>query len=163
MNLYCDYDGVLVNHRKGFNDVLGHSWYDDEYFISNGIDKKKLISEYPDFWANLERMPDYGLIWDYIKGHSPSIITAYADWDKGNSIAGKRQWNDKHTQLPQCRLHIVARCDKQNFAFTDQPNLLIDDSELNISEWIAGGGIGVWHNRNRATATIDQLKAIGVY
>jgi hypothetical protein len=58
-------------------------------------------------------------------------------------------------------VYLVAREEKQKFAVNADgtPNLLIDDYEKNIKEWVAKGGIGVRHINSMNT--ISQLRKLG--
>jgi hypothetical protein len=160
--IYCDYDGVLVNLLRGFREALGRPW-EDTYWNIEKKDKKKMISEYPNFWANLPAIRDYDILWNFIKGFQPHILTACAEWDEKNSRQGKWEWNLKHTEVPKERFHCVPRENKQWFAVNEkgEPNVLIDDYKKNIQEWNAAGGIGIIHTS--AINTIARLKNLGFY
>jgi hypothetical protein len=161
-DIYVDYDGVLVNLLRGFRDFLGRPW-EDSYWQIAKKDKKKMVSEYPHFWSTLPTTGDYNILWDFVKGFSPHILTACAEWDEKNSKEGKWEWNVKHTQVPLESFHCVPRENKQLYAMGEngKPNILIDDYKKNIQEWTAAGGIGIMHTS--AINTIARLKNLGFY
>jgi uncharacterized protein YbaR (Trm112 family) len=72
----------------------------------------------------------------------------------------KLEWIRKHLGNVE-HVYLVPREEKQKFAVTSDgtPNLLIDDYEKNIKEWVAKGGIGIRHINS--INTISQLRKIG--
>jgi len=160
--IYCDMDGVLVNFAKETSKRVGMDITSKEFEELGQAKRNKCYSEAcdsVDFWSQLEPMPDYDLLWGYIKYWSPHILTAYPMWSKevvDVAIKGKKLWNKKHMMVPEPRFHVVKRVDKQKFALN---NVLIDDKDKNIEEWTAAGGIGILHVS--AVQTIDKLKDLG--
>jgi hypothetical protein len=72
----------------------------------------------------------------------------------------KTEWVRKHLGNVE-EIHLVPRENKQRFAVTEdgKPNLLIDDYEKNIKEWVSAGGIGIRHINSMNT--ILQLRKLG--
>jgi uncharacterized protein YbaR (Trm112 family) len=72
----------------------------------------------------------------------------------------KIEWVRKHLGNVE-HVYLVPREEKQKFAVNKDgtPNLLIDDYEKNIKEWVARGGIGVRHINSMNT--ISQLRKLG--
>jgi 5'(3')-deoxyribonucleotidase len=159
-SIYCDYDGVLVDLYRGTRDVLGRA-YDSDYWHQSGKDKRQLIREHPNFWANLPPTKDFVVLWRFISRFNPYILTAYCEWDKQDSIREKWIWNTKYTRVLRDHFHCVSREEKQLFATTvdGKPNILIDDFRRNIEEWEHAGGIGIHHTD--ALSTIAKLRNIG--
>lgn len=168
--IYCDMDGVLVNFRKAVSAKVGMD-IDSKEFIDLGQAKRNIhysaICDSVEFWSQLEPMPDYDQLWGYIKYWAPDvqILTAYPMWGKDAidvAIKGKQIWNKTHMMVPDNRFNVVARVEKQKFALnntTFYPNVLIDDKDKNIEEWIDKGGIGILHTS--AAQTIIQLRNLG--
>lgn len=163
--IFCDYDGVLVDFKKGVLKVCGKDYMDPYYGTPEGekVRAELLAAAGPEFWADLEPMPDYEELWSYLKPLNPYILTAYASWCKvntENSVTGKLSWNEKHTNVSLNKLIIVRRSDKQIYAKTTDgvPNLLIDDFKNNIKEWEKAGGIGIYHKT--AKQTIEKLNEL---
>lgn len=154
--IYCDYDGVLVDFRKGIKDLSGYVIKSFEY-----KDTRREITV--DFWENLEPMPDWKILWDVIEPHNPHILTAYPKWDDDaaqKADIGKRSWNRKYTKVPEDRMHVVERKGKKYFATSYMKrNILIDDDPDNIYEWSRAGGIAIHHEN--ALKTIEALKILG--
>lgn len=160
--IYCDYDGVLVDFERGAYSVFGHH-FGDPYYDSpqKKEERNKKIMQHPHFWENLFPMRDYDQLWNFIKNFHPNILTAYAQWDPEGSKHGKTLWNHKHTKVSPDHMHIVSRDNKQKYARDahGNPNVLIDDFPKNIHEWEAKGGIGILHTS--AVTTIHKLMALG--
>jgi hypothetical protein len=72
----------------------------------------------------------------------------------------KIEWIRKHLGSVE-KILLVPREDKQQYAVSEdgRPNLLIDDYEKNIKEWVAKGGVGVRHINSMNT--ISQLRKLG--
>jgi len=168
MILYVDMDGVLVDFHKEASKRIGYD-IDGKEFQDFGQNKRnQAYSEACDtveFWSQLEPMQDYDELWGFVRYWNPQILTAYPQWGKSAievAIKGKKLWNKTHMMVPDNRFHVVARVQKQNFALnsvTKHPNVLIDDKDKNIEEWIKAGGIGILHIS--AKDTIKQLERIG--
>jgi hypothetical protein len=171
--IYCDMDGVLVNFMGGCKLLLGKSW--DEFKTP---EEKKQRNKFafesgPFFWENLPPMPDFFNIWNFIKPHNPHILTAVPRGENGNEPSetsqkfareGKWVWNQNHTHLPRQKFHAVFREHKQNYATSviDNhvvSNILIDDFQGNIIEWVRNRGIGILHKD--AETTISKLHQLG--
>jgi 5'-nucleotidase len=160
--IYCDYDGVLVDLQKGMRNAIGKSYDPDEWHKA-GEEKREIIRQHPYFWRDLPPMEDFSTLWSFIGPLRANILTAYAEWDKEECVEEKWLWNLKYTKVPANRFFCVGRAEKQLFAVSPEgkPNVLIDDYSLNIQEWRKAGGIGVMHHD--AASTVMKLKNLGFY
>ena len=172
-NIYCDYDGVLVDFEAHTKVLNGHDWNSPIY---KDPDKKyqrnKATFENPNFWANCPPMPDFLPLWNVLRKHQPHILTAYPhsmETPVSEHLAkvGKWEWNLKHTHVPLERFHVVLRQHKQLYANTVNlktdhvmQNILIDDFPSNIVEWNRNRGIGILHEN--AAKTLAELKKLGI-
>lgn len=151
-------DQVLVNFIGGANEALlskGLRPFKDE-------DKEgrwQALKTVPKFWANLDWMPDGRMLWRYIKGYNPAILSTPSK-QMPTCRPEKMEWIRKNIGNVK-EIHLVPREQKQNYAVTKdgKPNLLIDDHIKNIDEWIARGGIGIRHINTMKT--ISQLRRLG--
>lgn len=167
-NVYCDYDGVLVNFQAGMIQIFGEENYPpympDPVWKASEEYKLLCAGTNVDWWGNLPPMDDYNDLWDFLKPYRPKILTAYALWSpeaSPPSIMGKIIWNEKWTKVSDYDLHIVHKNAKANFAMTydGQPNVLIDDTKDNVDAWRKEGGIAILHKS--AKDTIEKLKELG--
>lgn len=156
--IYCDMDQVLVNFMGGANKVLTANGLQPFQHTEKDV-KWQVLDKQPKFWANLEPMPDAMMLWRFIRQYRPNILSTPSK-RMASCKPEKIEWIHKHlTNFGE--IHLVPREDKQKFAVTSdgKPNLLIDDYEKNIKEWIAAGGIGVRHINSMNT--ISQLRKLG--
>jgi len=160
--IYCDMDQVLCNFLKGTQEVLGASYADKEYWADpdTGDKKEELAKKAPNFFRELEWMPDGKKLYDFIRKYDLHILSAYPSWMR-NGKKNKMQWLSRHTNIKDKKINLVQRREKQNYATDErgQPAILIDDHSKNIKEWQAAGGIGILHTS--AITTISKLKKMG--
>jgi len=158
--LYVDMDGVLCDFKSAAIKTTGMSI--DKWMLNPDNKLKwKPIIETKDFWATLPWMPGGQQLWDFIKPYKPHILSAYVEHvHDPNCIPGKRAWARNHLGIPDNRINLVMRKQKQNFAlYQGQPAILIDDYIKNTSQFQARGGIGITHIST--SNTINQLKKLG--
>lgn len=160
--IYSDSDGVICNFYAAAEKLLGHKWHGSDL---SQAERGKIIEAHEAFWETLPPMPDWHVYWSHIEKYHPHILTAVPSWDHNFSEveAGKREWYRRYIpSLPQSRIHVVYRRDKQKYAkHGGVPNILIDDHKQNIDEFVSAGGIGILHVS--AKVTILRLKELGYY
>lgn len=157
--IYCDMDGVLcdfVSQAQKATGVPITKWMKD-----SSRDKWEPIRDYPNFWYNMPWTRDGKALWYKILPYQPHILSAYVDpGTDPNCIAGKTKWAMKNLSVPNPRLHLVKRIQKQDYAKTaGKPNLLIDDFPRNIEQWKRKGGVGIYHKST--SNTIRELSKLG--
>jgi 5'(3')-deoxyribonucleotidase len=164
-HIYVDMDGVLCDFKTLGEKVLHMKMSDwtNEPGHKFKTDKEKWqpILDYPNFWQKLPMMPGAMQLWNFVKPYNPSILSAYVEhvYDP-QCIPGKRAWIHNHLGLPDSRINLVMRKQKQNFAmYHGERAILIDDYIKNVSQFSAKGGIGILHTS--AANTINQLKKLG--
>lgn len=148
--IYLDLDGVLVDFMGPMSKFLDIPRPRPETYIK--IDHrqwKALRLAQPMFWHTLPTMPQADKLWQLVRPYHPSILTAAPpEWPE--AATGKRAWVRRHLPKfgfhPGQQVHVVERHEKRDYAVTDgQPNLLIDDYDLNIREWRDAGGVAVFY------------------
>ncbi len=161
--IYSDSDGVISDFYAQAEKVLGHKWKHEGKFSEH--DQGLILNKHENFWSTIPPMKDWKIYWDHIEKYDPHILTAVPGWDHNFSEVdrGKREWYRRHIpSLPESRIHVVRRKDKQLYAVNGNTrNILIDDYEQNIEEFEAAGGIGIHHVS--AKVTILRLKKLGYY
>jgi len=158
--IYCDMDGVLVDFDKGYQvltgkethhvDVQGKNEFWDAF--RSGLENKKMQEK--DYWANLQWMPEGQKLWDYIKPHNPTLLSAPSR--QNESRLGKRLWVKNN--IPGTKLVLANAVAKQNYSGKNK--ILIDDREDNIEQWKSKGGIGILFKST--DQVIDELKQYGL-
>jgi len=160
--LYVDMDQVLVNFLDGAKKVLGVEYTDKDYWMKPGSgDKKSLLTKKaPNFFRDLDWMPDGKELWNFISKYRPNILSAHPTKWMPNSKKDKATWLSRNAKGTK-DIHLVKREDKQKYAISPsgQPNILIDDHPKNIKEWKAKGGVGILHRS--AKETIAKLRKMG--
>ena len=153
--IFCDMDGVLTDFDARFR-YFGNmdprayeSKYGKEKFWDL-IDRQIGVR----FWVGMEWMPEGQKLWDYIKPHNPTLLSAPSR--QNESRLGKRLWVKNN--VPGTKLILANREKKKNYSGKDQ--ILIDDRPDNINEWVNAGGIGILHTST--SNTINELKQLGL-
>jgi cytidyltransferase-like protein len=151
--IYCDMDGVLVDFERGYEELTGKDIRGNH--VKGDADFWQPITDAGvKFWTGLNWMPDGKQLWDYIKKHKPSLLSAPSREE--SSRIGKHIWVENNT--PGVNLILRAADKKQEFA---SPNaILIDDRADNIQRWKDAGGVGILHTS--AENTINELEKLGL-
>lgn len=144
------YSGRDFNELKKEHDKNSKNW--TESF-------RKKVKGDPKFWETLDLMPGARSLWSVLKKHDTYILSAYATWDEENSKRGKLKWLAKHLRVPESRVYLVEREDKEKYS-KDKSTILIDDYVKNIREWEAKGGTGITFKS--ADQVISELKRLGI-
>lgn len=159
--IYLDMDGVLANYHQHIMDVFGVP------FNRVGVDSVErwelITTKCPDIYANLQELPDAdALVAGVIEAcvdydYTPAILTAIPKYGRlKNAEKHKREWIRQRWPVLLREFNIGPHAvDKQNHAHPG--DILIDDSPLNIPQWINRGGIGILHTS--ATDTLHKLFA----
>ena len=157
--IYCDMDGVLTDFEERFEHYSG---YDSPQTYEKKFGAKafwELVDEEIGevFWSKMKWMNNGKVLWDYIKGYSPEILTT----PSLNKVSrdGKRKWIDENVSSSQI-IHFSPSTGKQNYAHSKA--ILIDDKKSNIEEWRAAGGIAIRCLRGNVAPVLRKLKELGI-
>ena len=151
--LYCDMDGVLVDFERGYEELTGKN-IRGNHVKGDGDFWQPITDAGVEFWTKLKWMSDGKQLWDYIKKHKPSLLSAPSREE--SSRIGKHIWVENN--IPGVNLILRAADKKQEFA---SPNaILIDDRADNVQRWKDAGGVGIHHTS--AENTINELEKLGL-
>lgn len=131
--IYIDLDGVLADFDGWKNTIPGLT-------KQNVWEHAKKV---PDFYYQLKPMPEGILLMKYLRSlNIPlAILTALPRRSTmPDAEADKLKWVREHVGDIEFNIGPYAK-DKQNFS--GHGKILIDDSELNIPQWISRGGTGI--------------------
>lgn len=169
--IYCDLDGVLASFIDGANIALqkqGLHTFDSAHWTQDSLEdadriRWSVINQTKNFWIDLPWTSDGRQLWSVIRPYNPHVLS-HAVVDKSPTCKiEKLQWIEQNLHIyDNSKIHLVLkRSDKRLFAknVNGSPNLLIDDYEKTVIEFIEHGGIGIHHKNS--TDTIQQLKALG--
>lgn len=156
--LYVDMDGVLCDFLKGAGIATNkHFKTHMDWEKVKKTDWQILADMGSRFWARLPWTKDGKQLWNFVKDYEPRILSAFptAPENKQHAINGKKEWIKKNLTGVK-EVNLVKGIDKQKFARKN--TILIDDSERNINQFNAQGGIGILHTDTNST--IQKLKGI---
>jgi 5'(3')-deoxyribonucleotidase len=151
--LFLDCDGVLANFVAGCKKVLGFHPTDFEREWGENLMWHE-IENSPDFFTDLEPMPDAYELVNAVKHLNPIILTGRPRglW----AVDQKLKWRDKY--FPELEMIVCRSREKINYA--KPGDIIVDDWEKWRKLWIDGGGIWVLHTS--AENSINELKKLGV-
>ena len=153
MIIFLDMDGVLCDFDGAVAKQCGskEKWADDW---------SKLPSN---FFEVLPKLPDADLLVDYVRGlfdiHILTAIPKRGQFD--GARVQKYKWCLDHLKIYPSKIHVCFWEEKQYYAAEENlsPNLLIDDSERNCTQFKAKGGIAILHTS--AENSIRELQQLG--
>lgn len=130
--IYFDMDGVLVDFYKSASKIVAPT-------KSQFWKQVKKIGV--DFWLNMDEIPETrSLVQEYIdEGEEVSVLSKLPYTDTGSAFLGKSLWLEKH--YPGV-FHTVILTKGFKGKFCKPGDVLYDDHEENIDDWIKNGGIG---------------------
>lgn len=136
-----------------------------KHLLTEGTDEQRVmwraLMEYHErggqIWYDLELMHDALELWEYIKPHTPTVLTATGRTIESASDQ-KRRWV-ADMLCPYTEVLFVEKA-RQKARHSGPNKVLIDDKQKAISPWIEAGGIGILHTS--AKDTIRQLEELGI-
>lgn len=154
---FVDMDGVLFNFKKGCRKVykdFPEGMLPEKEFQQYRSKLYAAIAQTPDFFLNLEPLPDYDYLYNSLleMGCKPYILTAVPSHlsltePEGRHVAKqKRDCILKHFGPEAAERTIVTKAHlKQEFIMKEKLSVLIDDLNSNIYRWNQAGGLGILH------------------
>lgn len=161
MNIvYFDMDGVLADFDGDFTRRTGRAW--DHNAEWSKEEKWEMISKHPYFFRDLPWIKGALAMVQFVAyakpftQYVPGIMSA-ASSHITESADQKREWLAR--ELPILtgadHIHIVAHREEKA-PFARPGDILIDDHKLNIADWNAAGGIGIFFED--AVQAIEELQ-----
>jgi phosphoglycolate phosphatase-like HAD superfamily hydrolase len=166
--VYVDLDGVLADFSKGMTralqTVLGDEFQHSEHKYNQDPHYRRIMWKSLDkyqrehgkeMWYELDLMPDAHILWNFVKGFGPEILTATGQ-ARYNAAEQKRRWVAEKlgSHIP---VHTVEHSSHK--AQKACPRcILIDDNPKSINPWVEAGGIGILHSNARDS--VEQLAQI---
>jgi phosphoglycolate phosphatase-like HAD superfamily hydrolase len=167
--IYLDMDETIVDWMKGADEALeraGKPSWNDPYWAENHTEEEsekikwQILNTTPNFWENLEFLPDGKALWNFVKKYKPHILSACGTLAT-TCKNGKKRWLAKFLGYKNLgNIHLVKRSQKKDFAIVDgRPTILIDDFIKNCQEYKAHGGLAI--QRTTTIDVISKLKRLG--
>lgn len=163
LKLFVDLDGVLADFVKGYELASGNNLDQYRYHADSKYRNQtwKWVEQHGEqggkLWRDLPPMADAAQLWDYVKSHNPTILTATGK-PKYGAEQQKKEWFAQHFDPSVPMLFTRKSAEKASHA--KPGHVLIDDQPKSIDPWVAAGGIGILHTS--AADTINQLKKLGI-
>lgn len=159
ITVYVDMDGVLVDTYTYIGNLIGVSHYNQitpdqwEHFYKN-VNAEELFS-------SLDEFPTATRLLDIVLRFAGryTLLSSPLNHDVAGSIRGKKIWLAKHPEIHSSNAIFESR--KDQFAMSNgKPNVLIDDSNSNITKWNNAGGIGILYDANKhpLSVVVNGLK-----
>jgi len=150
--IYLDCDGVLADFDKGAEKVLGMHPRAFEARYNPGLFWKRL-AETPDFFANLDPMPDAFELYEAVRDQGPVILTGLprGTWAEPQ----KRRWAARW--FPGVEVITTMAALKREHCHPG--DVLVDDRDKHRHLWEEAGGVFVHHRTARES--IEDLRALG--
>ncbi|PZQ56819.1 MAG: hypothetical protein DI570_20605 [Phenylobacterium zucineum] len=147
-----DCDGVLADFDKGAEAILGAHPATFEKQLGAGL-FWKLLAKAPDFFANLEPLPDAFELYEAVRHRDPVILTGmpHGNW----AAAQKRRWAARH--FPGVPIITTMAALKREHCHPG--DVLVDDRIKHRHLWIEAGGAFVLHRDARSS--VEELRALG--
>ena len=161
MNIvYFDMDGVLADFDGQFTRLTGRKWDHNAQWSKE--EKWEMISKHPYFFRDLPWMKGALAMVQYVhyanpfSTYVPGIMSA-ASTHIEQSADQKRIWLGRELPILNGRpnIHIVAHREEKA-AYARPGAILVDDHKLNIEDWNAAGGIGIFFED--AVQVIEELQ-----
>lgn len=155
-DLFLDLDGVFAHFDKGVSKMFGGKHISE-------VPKKDMwryINGHREgFFLTLEMMEDAEHLWNYTKQYDPTILSGLPSMSTGRSQ--KTAW--VHTNLVNengwqaDKIIILPKKEKQ--LHSGPRKVLLDDTQINIDQWVDQGGIGILHDGD-VWKTVNALEEL---
>jgi hypothetical protein len=149
--IFLDMDGVLADFNKHAINIFG--MLPEEYQRIYGPSEfwNKLRTD-PNFFANLEPLPDAMDLFNGVK-HLPHAILTGIPKDEKNDSKQKIDWAHKFIDKD---INVICCLRSKKFTFCKPGDILIDDIPSYSKKWENAGGIFIHHTS--AANTLKTLK-----
>jgi hypothetical protein len=152
--LWLDLDGVLADFEKKAREVCGDDIYEDP---DRSDEMWEMLHSVPHFYRDLESCPGAASLWYHANrtGLRVKILTAIP---RRSSVpmaeADKRDWCERF--LDSSVQVVIGPYSRDKWKHCKPGDILIDDRDDNIRDWVKkGGGVGILHLN--VADTIRQL------
>lgn len=153
MRIFVDLDGVLADWEQGVRNKFGS----DHTEIKSHV-LWPLIGKSKTFWLDIPKISNFDLLWDFVKGFNPTILSGCPKSSFENAKAQKLAWCETHLGDHVEVITCLAK-NKQDH-LVEEKDILIDDNEQNCERWEKAGGIAILHKNEDIETTLNKLKEL---
>ena len=146
---FLDLDGVYADFDGRFHSITGR-W-------PHQVEKNhlwKVVNSRDDFFYSLDLMDGAEYLWEYTKQFNPTFLTGLPAKKGGKQQ--KEQWVAEKFG-PEWPVIVLPKKEKQ--AHSGPNTVLIDDTIVNIHQWVEKGGHGV-HHKGDVWETIEYIETL---
>lgn len=148
IKIFCDLDGVLVDFDSGVKKILKKS--PDQ--LPEGL-MWAVIKKTPDFYNKLDWTPDGKELWNFIKDFQGVQLLTGVPRGFKEAVNQKNSWCRRELGS---KYNVICCSTKDKPLYATKGAILIDDRLKIADEWIAKGGIFIYHTS--AENTINELQ-----
>lgn len=165
--IYLDMDGVLADFNGSTNKILKEMGCQDDWKVEVEKPYWGMIGlSIKDIYARLEVLPDAMELVEFCLSQTDDVEILTAIPRRAHfpdAVDHKREWINKNFPMIKHVNYGPYAKDKQ-YHCRRNSDILIDDSEINIEQWNAKGGIGILHMNTALTIATYKGKVInGLY
>lgn len=172
-HIFLDMDGCITDFQGDFQRIKRNKrdLRFEEYDRINGkFAAWRLIDgEGQTWWSDMAWMPDGKELWEYVKPHNPTILSAPSR--NPMSARGKIEWVNRELGLDvesatrsakrgrwEEDSRMILSAQKYMFCKRYPNSILIDDTRNKIRDWEGNGGIGILHTDTESTiARLEEI------
>ena len=152
-DVFLDLDGVFADFDGAIKKLTG--------FHPRELPKKELwktVYRKPDFFATLDLMHGWEILWSYFEPYDPIFLTGAPS---GKSMQDQKiVWvGEKFGPKWAGKTVVLPRRDKQ--LHSGPRKLLLDDNQTNVAEWVSKGGYGILY-KGDPHATISEVEELRI-
>jgi len=147
--LYCDLDGVLADFEQGIKNKFNK--YPNEL---NEVVMWNALRKSPGFYEELLWMPEGKELWQRIKIYNPIILTG-CPFNYPSAAQEKLNWCARELG-PDIKVITCKTKDKPKYC--NVGDILIDDRDIIMEQWIEKGGKYVLYKEGKLNYTIEEIE-----
>lgn len=154
--IYLDMDGVIADFETEYKNMFGE--LPEETRVKKGMPEfvvrwNQIIST--GIFRRLQKMPDAEILLEHLKTVSSPvyILSSTSDIESHGPVQEQKLEWLKNENILYPAVLVPGKRFKQHYA--TKHSLLIDDTEVNVTQWLDNGGQGIVHTS--ASETIKEM------
>ena len=140
--MLADFEQGIVKKFKKYPHEL------NEHMMWNVLRKSKT------FYENLEWMPEGKELWERIKIFNPIILTG-CPLNYPSAVEQKLNWCARELGR---NVQVITCKTKEKPDYCKKGDVLIDDRDIIMEQWIANGGNYVLYSEGKLDSTIEEVE-----
>lgn len=166
--IFCDLDGVLADFDMGLSIKCNKSV--EQIKSMNQELVYKLMSKYPDIFAELPLMPEANYLWNSLLPYKPIILSGcprakiskeskvkWCEKNLGSNYLVIKTLEEIDTNLGY-DYYIILTSTSKKPEYASNGSILIDDRKIIANEWEEAGGIFFHYDGTNAVEIVTTIK-----